>query len=466
MKLTKNTQNIFYLFSVEFIVRLFGFFAVAYLARTLGKSGFGIINIGLGILSYAMILSIGGLNLLGVRKVAAKKEAINKLALRIISARLFLSAIMFIVFTVILYFLFDGINFSVSIIYLVYMFPAVLLVEWYFQGRQRMGSIAAGKAFGMAAYLLMIVILVQSAEDIIFTPIAWTIGAAVNGAFLLMMIESNDRPKLKELKNLKIIELLKESFPLAGASIIAQVVIMFPVIFIGLSIGDADAGVYSAAYKIIILILVLDRVFNALFFPKIVNHINYMPEKVGDIFRSVLKIICFVSTSFGLIALLLGEPLMLFVFGEEYISAVPIFQVLIGFFILTLVNSVFTYTLIGKHKERVYTTALSIGAILFFVFGISLTIYFGTIGMAIGVVIFEISALTYMIFNLSDIKYNLFRTVVWPVIFTLITAFCLVELLHLSLILELLIALTAIILSGATIRIGKDELNFIKQVLF
>ena len=86
--------------------------------------------------------------------------------------------------------------------------------------------------------------------------------------------------------------------------------------------------------------------------------------------------------------------------------------------------------------------------------------------MAIGVVIFEFSALTYMIFNLRDIKYNLFRTVVWPVIFTLITAFCLVELLHLSLILELLIALTAIILTGATIRIGKDELNFIKQVLF
>ena len=69
-------------------MRLFGFFATAYLARTLGKEGFGLINIGLGILSYAMILSIGGLNLLGVRKVAAGEANLSKLASKIISLHL------------------------------------------------------------------------------------------------------------------------------------------------------------------------------------------------------------------------------------------------------------------------------------------------------------------------------------------------------------------------------------------
>jgi O-antigen/teichoic acid export membrane protein len=329
-----------------------------------------------------------------------------------------------------------------------------------------MGNIAAGRAFGMAVYLILVLILINSPADLIFTPVAWTAGIIINAVFLLMMLGKTDRPRLMALTDLKIIEILKESFPLAGASIIAQIVIMFPVIFIGMSIGEEDAGIYSAAFKVIILILVLDRVFNALFFPKIVNHINYMPEKVGDIFRSVLKVICFASTSIGLIALLLGEPVILFIYGEEYISAVPIFQYLIGYFIITLINSVFTYTLIGMHKEKIYTTALIIGAIIFFMLSIALTNIFGTVGMAIGLVIFEISALTYMIFNLTEIKYNLFRIVIWPVVFTLLTAFCLVELLHLNLFLEILIALTAIVLIGATIKIGKDEIKFCKQVLF
>ncbi|MBL1212795.1 MAG: oligosaccharide flippase family protein [Ignavibacteriae bacterium] len=466
MKITKNTQNIFYLFSLDFIVRLFGFFATAYLARTLGKEGFGLINIGLGILSYALIISIGGLNLLGVRKVAAGEPDLSFLTSKIILLRLLLSFLVFILFAVIIYFLFDAISFTVSLMYLIYLFPAALLIEWYFQGKQRMGNIAAGKALGMGAYLILVLILIQSPDDILFTPIAWAFGVLINAVFLFMMAAESDRPLLKNILKIDSLGLLKESLPLAGASIIAQIVIMFPVIFIGITIGNADAGIYSAAFKIIVLILVLDRVFNALFFPKIVNHLNHMPDKVEDIFKTVLKIICFASTSIALIVLLIGEPVILLVFGEEYLSSVPLFQYLIGYFVLTLINSVFTYTLIGMHKEKVYTISLALGAAMFFVFGITITMIIGTVGMAIGLVIFELSALTYMVLNLKEIKYSIVRTIIIPLLFTFLTAASLVELLHLSLMAELLITFTAIILLAFTIKIGKREFNFFKQVLF
>ena len=373
---------------------------------------------------------------------------------------------MFILFSVVLYFLLDDISFNISIIYLIYLFPAALLIEWYFQGKQRMGNIAAGKAIGIAVYLILVLILVQSSGDILFTPIAWALGILINAVFLLMMAASKDQPELKELVKFDSFNLLKESLPFAGASVIAQIVIMFPVIFIGIAIGRADAGIYSAAFKIIILILVLDRVFNALFFPKIVNHINYMPEKVEDIFKTVLKIICFASTSIALIMLLIGKPIIVFIYGDEYLNAVPLFQYLIGYFALTLINSVFTYTLIGMHKEKIYTTSLAIGAAAFFILSITITLVMGTMGMAIGLVIFELTALGYMMFNLKEIKYSIIRTIIIPLVFTFLTAISLVELLHLSIVIELLITITAIILLAFTIKIGKKEFEFFKQVLF
>ncbi|MGE5848072.1 MAG: oligosaccharide flippase family protein, partial [Ignavibacteria bacterium] len=70
--MNKNVKNIISIFSTEFIARFFAFLSVTYLARILGASNFGVINIGLAVLSYAMIVSNGGLTLFGTKKISAE----------------------------------------------------------------------------------------------------------------------------------------------------------------------------------------------------------------------------------------------------------------------------------------------------------------------------------------------------------------------------------------------------------
>ena len=90
--MNKNLKNITSLFSMEIAVRLIAFGGVTYLARTLGKSNFGLINIGVAVMNSAMILGSCGLHILGTRKAASDDEHIDQVMMKIFKLRLLLSA--------------------------------------------------------------------------------------------------------------------------------------------------------------------------------------------------------------------------------------------------------------------------------------------------------------------------------------------------------------------------------------
>ncbi|MGE5811242.1 MAG: oligosaccharide flippase family protein, partial [Ignavibacteria bacterium] len=232
MKLNINLKNTISLFSFEFIARLLGFLAVTYLARVLGKSSFGIINIGLAVLSYTMIFGSSGLNLLGTRKILSKSED-DGIAEEILSARIFLSIIIYLITAVLIAFLINSQELiSVILVYNLFLFPSAFLLEWFFQGHQRMDLIALGRITGMAAYLLLILLLVKTSADTVMAGIAWTGGGIVNSVLLIYYFKKINHKLGVNLKNFRSFYLIKESFFLGTATAITSFVLMFPVLYL------------------------------------------------------------------------------------------------------------------------------------------------------------------------------------------------------------------------------------------
>ncbi|MEJ2616833.1 MAG: oligosaccharide flippase family protein, partial [Ignavibacteriaceae bacterium] len=177
MKVNKNSKNIIYLFSLEFFVRLIGFAATTYLARVLGTSGYGLINLGLAILGYALLFGNSGLTLLGTRKVAAGSNNYDNLVSEILSARFYLSVtILIISYLLISLFITSSETRNIVFIYMLYIIPFAFLLEWFFQGIQRMGAITIGRIIGMSSYLLFLIIFVKSEKDTLLTAVGWVIG--------------------------------------------------------------------------------------------------------------------------------------------------------------------------------------------------------------------------------------------------------------------------------------------------
>ena len=468
MKVNKNSKNIIYLFSLEFFVRLIGFAATTYLARVLGTSGYGLINLGLAILGYALLFGNSGLTLLGTRKVAANSGNYGNLVSELLSTRFFLSVIILVIsYLLVWFFITSAETKNIVFIYMLYLIPFAFLLEWFFQGIQKMGAITIGRIIGMASYLLFLIIFVKSEKDTLMTAVGWVIGGVVNSIILWIIFKKTGNKAKIKFSNFNFIPVIKESISLSLASIIAGLAVSFPVIYLGIVTTNSNIGIYSAAFKIIILFLTFDRVFNALFFPKIINCISNYPEKLEEIFNSILKIIVAFSLSVGLIEIVGGKFIITLVFGKLFTDSIIIFQLLTGYFTFTLINSVFSFTIIGMNKENIYTIALSVGAVIFVVSSIILYSYLSVQGVALALAFFEITTLFYMALKLKQhIKIKLLRNLFTPVAGTYMIILPVLLFIKISLLIKLFLILIIcfpliLILTGFSF----EEVKFIKRVL-
>jgi O-antigen/teichoic acid export membrane protein len=468
MKLSRNIKNIISVFSIELLARFVAFLSVAYLARILGTLNFGIINIGLAVLSYAMIVANGGLTLFGTKKIASETGSAAKLTGDIFLSRILFSLIIFIISAVVVYsFVISKELVEVIIAYLFFLFPSAVMLEWFFQGVQRMDAIVFGKVAGSLVYFLFLLLFVTHKDDTVLTAIGWTIGGIVNSVFLLLIFFRKKFSIKFDFKNFNFNRIVGESLPLGAAAIIAQFVVMFPVIYLGFVSDVSESGIFSAAYKLIILLLALDRVFNALFFPKIVRYISLNPDPVEleKNLNTALKFISFFGLSISLLAVISADYLILVIFGGSFAESSVVFRVLLGNFFLTLLNSVFTYTLIAMNKEKIYTISLLAGTIVFIFTIPVLTAALGSSGPAVSLVMFEFICSVLMCYRLKSSSHiNIARNIILPAGFALITSL-LIVFSNFPFSYQIFFGAAAIAALGLIAGIGKRELEFIKKVL-
>lgn len=476
MRLTRHTRNVIYLFGGDLAARAAGFAATTYLARVLGASGFGIIHIGLAVLTYAMIPANSGLSLLGTRNIAAEPGANPAFAGRLLFTRFLLSLGVFALAAAGSSLLIhsEAVR-SVTVIYLLCLFPAALMLDWYFQGRGEMSAISIGKFLGMLCYLAFILLFVQGDRDLANVAWGWAAGGLASAAYWGIVFLRKDRQFRFRWQELKFFSLMAEAFPLGMAGLISQVVIQFPALYLGWFSGPEEVGIFSAAFRLTVLLLIFDRVFYTMFLPAISRQARQSPEKLGETFNRVAKIVTVSTLTVGLAAIISADWIIGLVFGAGYRDAAPLFQILSGYFVLTLVISAYGYTLLGLGREKVFTRSLAWGMGVFFIAIFVLPRFFGIIGVLSGeagvgvaaaLVFYELTVLAVMAAELrKHIPLNLPRHLLAP--FLGAFGICLPTLLLIQAALPLkllLLALAGIPFIAWLGGVGKDEIEYIKKI--
>jgi len=418
--------NILSISSADVGTRLIGFLAFTYLARILGPENMGIIAIGMAILTYASIISTMGLPALGVRSASVNKSSARNLVKRICSTRFFLSIISFLVIMGFLMIWVKEQNIrNVSIFYLFSLFPSALMIEWLFKGRSKMITLAIGQILGMSVYLLIIIGVVSNSQDIYWVPFAWFLGLFVQTIYFWINYKYFFRNENYENQPLHLYKIIKQGLPLGISGLISHSVIQFPVIYLGFFDSTEKAGIYSVAFRVIIMMLVIDRVFSTIFFPLISRSYKDSIAKLNERVIWTLKIVTAGSLYIAVLALITGRNLLPIIFGSEFRNSGLIFQILLGFFVLTTINSVFTFTLIGIEKEHLYTKSLFIGAMVFSAIIFSPLPLPATLIVSIALAAHEAVSMLMMMkylrqFNLTNLFYRVFLALLVTIIFVII----------------------------------------------
>ena len=449
---------------MDLTLKFIGFLATAYLARVLGKSGFGTISIGVSVMNYAFVLSDCGMTVLGTRKIAAGLKP-EKISGPIIYGKFILSIVIFLL-TAFITLILTGLseNTYVILAYTLFLFPAAFTVDWFFVGKQKMDTVAYVRITGTAIYLLLVILFVRNQSGTVFTGVAWTLGSiAIALLYFYFYKRNNHSVHFSRIK--KSLKIIKESFPLGMASYLSQFIVAFPVIYIAYIAGNSKAGIFSAAFKMIGLFLIFDRVFATLFLPKITGVISNTKSSLEEIFGTVLKIVVTFTLIISMILYLFSDFIILKVFGSDYSESILIFKILLVYFSFTIIDSVFANTLIGMNKEKGYTLSLLIAVSAVLICTFALTPFWHEYAIIISFILLDIISLFYMIiFIRKDIKIGVLRSILFPVVITLLFLLLLIFFpmpIYFQLLIVIILLIPVLI---AVTDFRKNEIDFIRRI--
>ncbi|OPX18110.1 hypothetical protein BXT86_02890 [candidate division WOR-3 bacterium 4484_100] len=411
----KVSKNFIFLFTGDIIVRIIGFIATVYIARILDIAGFGLISYGLAFLNYALLFGNPGVTTIGAREIA-KEEKFQDVIAKVLGVRFFLSLIIFLLLGVGLLIVPGGIlTKRIIFFYALCIFPASLLLEFVFQGREDMEYIGIGRVIQYGVYLALLFLFVKKGQDILMVPISFLVGYSVIAVFLIFIFLVRYGPIRFSFRDWRL--LLSMAIPVGLATVLNQVSLNLPVIILGIFHSKSEVGAFSAGLKIIMVLLIIERVLYFIFFPIVARQYRHSPEKLHQSFTFILRIIFSLTVPILVGGLVLGPRMIVAIYGQGFVQAVNIFSIMLFYFFLSPLNTIFGYGLVAFDKEKRFLRVIVISSAVNFLLLFILGIYYRASGTAFALVVGEIVGVSLMYYEIKKfVRVSIFGPIVRPVI--------------------------------------------------
>ncbi len=361
----KLHQKAFWIGFGDIANRAFYFFASIYLARTLGADYYGLIVISISILGYSFWFSDLGLVNVAVREIAKPLENRIYGTKQILNLKVFLGIIVFILSFLVIYSLnMPELDKKVILGYMYSIIPYALLLEWYFNGKQNFGKVAISKFANGLVYFLLIIILIKKPADVETVPYLYFTGSAITSVVLGLFFFYEPKHEKTISGNKSYTDLLKTSSIVGVGWFFAQAVQLLPPIVIGIFLSVGDAGLYGAAYRIIIVVMLLDRIFVNLLLPNLSATWNFNKKQAEKHVNLALKLIIIGSTTLTLLLVLNANFVVGLLYGTEYQESANILKYLSFFIVFTFMNSSFSFGMLATGKDYDYLKSNIVGGVI------------------------------------------------------------------------------------------------------
>jgi len=390
------TKNFLSLSIGQIISQFITFIVFIYLARVLGVGNFGKLNFAQAITVYFLLIGNLGLTTLGTREVAREKESSTNYVGGIITLRMILTFFSFcslILFTLLIKKPTE--DKYLIVFYGLSLCPTALLIEWFFQGIQKMEIIGISRVLNRSLYLVLVLILVKSSQQLLVIPYLWLIAGIFSSGFLLYIFVKRVG-KIKPVFNLSLWKtLLRVALPMGFAWIMIQIYGNFDTLMLSFMKTDEVVGWYNAAYKIIFFIFMLGGCYITSIFPVVSRCYKESPEKLSILLSHSAKLMITIGFPLGIGGTILGKPLMRQFYGVNYDNGVIAFQILVWYVVISFISMVYANSLLACNREKKYAIGVMFAAITNLVLNIFLIPCLGLKGAAIATVVSELVLFIY-----------------------------------------------------------------------
>lgn len=399
--------NSAWLFILQIFNTIVPLVTLPYITRILGTSNYGVFSLSLNWITYFQVIVEYGFGFTGVKKVSVRdteRDKINlqKLYSNIITARIILLFITYVLMNSISIFTHVSINQYISMNILFIMIIGIAFqLTWLFQGMQDMKVITIINAISRLFSVILIFLLIKEPKHIYVYCFCYSTTFVLSA--LIGIIYANRKYGLR-IKMSKITDAfleLKDGWDLFISQAISKIFSGFGITILGFVTTSNMIGIYSAISKIpFVLILFFSPISQALF-PYISIQFNNSFNKAENAVKKFLKYTILGFCTIGLGIIFFREEIVSIVFGESYQEYADLIIPLIIWTIISIVNNFLgPQYLVASGNSRLYSKAFSISIMITIFLNIILGYKYNIYGIAFASVLGEFLLMILLIFNI------------------------------------------------------------------
>lgn len=439
---------------------LFPLITATYAARTLLADGVGKVSFAQNIVQYFVIIAALGIPNYGIREIAKRQddsESTNRVftELFLINGLSTLACIM-VYYGMILGFPYFAEQRLLFITVGLSLVMNLFNVDWFYQGKEEYGYIAARSFAVKLLSLVALFLFVRDTGDFVIYALIHSL--AIAGNYLFNVWNLRGRVKLC-FKGINVKRHLKPVIILLASSISIELYTLLDTTMLGLWCADEIVGYYNNATKLARIINSIISSIALVLLPRLSYYYNNGKlEEFRSIASRVLKILTVLAIPAVLGVFLLADSMIPVLFGESFLPAIVTLRILSVLVMAVALNNFFgTQILMTVGQEKKLLASVVIGAVVNLILNSILIRPYQHNGAAFASAVSEVCVLlATMIFAWKYIRFR-FELRYWVTTFLaaglLILAVLGVKLLGLPMILELGLGIAAglivYILSGA-----------------
>jgi len=256
---------------------------------------------------------------------------------------------------------------------------------------------------------------------------------------------------------------MRRALPIGIGTVMTQIYFNFDITMLGFMKGVEEAGLYTAAYKLLMFLLLIDRVFSMVVLPLISRYYRESKERLEGILSFAAKAVIAFVLPISAAGTVLALPIMRLIYGEGYTPASFAFQIVIWTLTITTIGSIYTQGLIASGNEKKYAVAMVTGTVANIVLNVIMIPILGIIGAAMATVCSEIVMILFMrhVFN-RIVKVQILPHIIRPAFASAVMCISLYFLRMLNVVLLVFIGASIYILFLYIIGgITRDDIGFI-----
>lgn len=367
-----------------------------FLIRVLGTAGYGLYAYATSFAILCITVVNFGFDLPSAKRVAengANKNQLGRIITEVTIAKIYIEAIMTVVFGVLLYTvpIFAG-NKLIFLLAYLQTLTAILFPQWYFHGLQRMGVVTYIQFGFKLLSLPFLFSLLHTEDDVwIFMAIS-TVASLLGGMAAWLYIRLHDKVSPDWGHQYEIRPIIREAGPFFLSNIAGMVKEQGVVLLAGAMLSMSDVAFYDLANKIILIPRTICSKLNDAIYPQ------YVTRCEGRKTNRLLQIETLLGLGVILLVALLGKPAVLILGGAAMAASYGI-SILLSITVLTwMIAGIYIYFgIIPSGQNRWITINQLIAMVVALaIVGIGLNLYSSVYVMALGIAMSGLSEIVFL----------------------------------------------------------------------